>query len=31
MRLSPTGSDADFHAYMEVYLDGEWCAFDGEK
>jgi transglutaminase-like putative cysteine protease len=22
------GSPMDFHAYVEVYLDGEWCAFD---
>jgi transglutaminase-like putative cysteine protease len=22
------GSPMDFHAYMEVYLDGQWCVFD---
>jgi transglutaminase-like putative cysteine protease len=22
------GSPMDFHAYMEVFLDGEWCPFD---
>ncbi len=22
------GTPMDFHAYTEVYLDGEWCAFD---
>ena len=22
------GTPMDFHAYSEVYLDGEWCAFD---
>jgi transglutaminase-like putative cysteine protease len=22
------GTPMDFHAYMEVYLDGQWCAFD---
>jgi transglutaminase-like putative cysteine protease len=22
------GTPMDFHAYMEVYLDGQWCPFD---
>jgi transglutaminase-like putative cysteine protease len=22
------GTPMDFHAYMEAYLDGEWCTFD---
>jgi transglutaminase-like putative cysteine protease len=22
------GSPMDFHAYVEVYLDGSWCAYD---
>jgi transglutaminase-like putative cysteine protease len=22
------GTPMDFHAYMEVYLDGQWCVFD---